>query len=65
MSQRSDMMKLIRAAKKQGCLVDRLGSGHWRITTPSESVVIAAFSPRTAGGVRDTKARLKRAGVSV
>lgn len=62
---RADMMKLLKRAKKCGCSVERRGSGHWKITTPSGVSVIAAFSPRTAGGYRSTINDLRKAGVQI
>ena len=62
---RSDMMKLIKRAKKNGCSAERTGSGHWRITTPSNQVIIASFSPSNPGAYRDTIRDLRRAGVEL
>lgn len=65
MSHQGDMSKLIKAVRKQGCLVERTTSSHWKITTPSGIKVIAAFSPSTAGGVRATIRYLQKAGVKL
>lgn len=65
MSQRSEIMKLIKAAKRAGCEVEQSRNGHWKIRTPNGSLVVAPFSPRTHRGVRDTVARLKAAGVKL
>lgn len=62
---RSDMMKLIKKAKSQGCSVERSGNGHWRITTPKGGIVMASFSPRTPGAYRDTIRDLRKAGVQL
>lgn len=65
MSHRSDMSKLLRRAAKKGCTVQRNGRGHWKVTTPSGVVVVAAFSPSTPGGVRAVQQHLRRAGVDI
>ena len=65
MSHRSDMMKLIKSVKKQDCLVERASSGHWKITTPNGTKVIASFSPTTSNGVRDVIRYLQKAGVKL
>lgn len=65
MSHRADMMKLIKLAKKAGCTVERTGSGHWKITTPSGAVLITSFSPSSPIPYRDTVQHLKKAGVKL
>lgn len=62
---RADMMKLLKKAKKAGCSVERTGSGHWMITTPSGRTILCAFSPRTAGAYRGTINALRKAGVKL
>ena len=62
---RSDMMKLLRRAEKEGCLVDRLTNGHWKITTPSGVVIRTSFSPGNAGAYRVTLRNLRKAGVEL
>lgn len=62
---RADMMKLVKKAKKQGCLVERSGSGHWKIKCPNGTVVIASFSPSAPGAYRDTIRNLRKAGVDL
>jgi hypothetical protein len=59
------MTKLLRAAKKLGCSVERTSGGHWKVITPSGEVIIAAFSPRSAKSVHDIRHRLRRAGVDI
>lgn len=59
------MMKLVKQAKKQGCTVERTGSGHWKITTPSGTVLVTSFSPSNPGAYRDTIRALRKAGVSL
>jgi hypothetical protein len=63
MSHRSDMMKLVKLARKKGCTVERTGSGHWKITTPSGEVLITSFSPSNPGPHRDLIRYLRKAGV--
>lgn len=63
MSHRGDMMKLVKLAKKHGCTVERTGSGHWKITTPSGLTIVTSFSPSNPGPYRDTVRYLKKAGV--
>lgn len=66
MSQRSEMGKLIRKARKAGCHVEQAKrGGHWKITTPDGQLIVAPFSPGTHRGVRDTIARLKAAGITI
>lgn len=62
---RSDMMKLVKVAKKRGCSVERTGSGHWKITTPSGVVLVTSFSPSNPGAYRDVIRALRKAGVSL
>jgi len=62
---RADMMKLLKQVQKQGCTVERTGSGHWRITTPNGAVLITSFSPKTAGVLRSTIRRLKKEGIEL
>lgn len=66
MSQRSEMGKLIKAARKQGCTIEQAKrGGHWKIRTPDGQLIVAPFSPGTHRGVRDTIARLKAAGITI
>lgn len=65
MSHRGDMIKLIKLVKKAGCTVDRTGSGHWKITTPSGVTVITAFSPSKSSSYRNAVHDLKKAGVKL
>jgi hypothetical protein len=60
---RSDMMKLIKLAKKHGCTAERTGSGHWKIVCPNGSTLTASFSPSRPGAYRDTIKALRKAGV--
>jgi len=60
---RSDMMKLMKRAKKHGCIVERTGGGHWKITTPSGAVITTSFSPSNPGPYRDTLRALQKEGV--
>lgn len=62
---RADMMKLVKRAKKEGCTLERDGRSHWKITTPSGTVITASFSPRTPGAYRDTIRALRQAGVEL
>ena len=59
---RSDMMKLVKLAKKNGCTVERTGSGHWSFTTPNGTRIIASFSPSTQHALRSTIRDLRKAG---
>lgn len=45
MSGRAEMMRLVKELKRQGFLVERTGSGHWRVRGESGDHVILAFSP--------------------
>lgn len=65
MSHRSDMTKLLKAAKKHGCEITRTGSGHWLVITPNGTRITAAFSPSTSGGVRMVRQQLAKAGVRI
>ena len=65
MSHRADMMKLVKLAKKNGCSVQRTGSGHWRITTPSGVSIVTSFSPSNPGPYRDVLRELRKAGVKL
>ena len=62
---RSDMMKLVKQAKRKGCTVVRSGNGHWKITTPDGTNLYASFSPTSPGAYRDTIRDLRKAGVSL
>jgi hypothetical protein len=59
------MKKLLRLAQKQGCTMQRLGSGHWRIVTPSGAVIVTSFSPAGPGAYRITLHELRKAGVDL
>lgn len=65
MSKRAEMHKLLKAAQKAGCLIERKSNGHYRITTPSGVWIPAAFSPSTNNGVSITRRRLRKAGVDI
>jgi predicted RNA binding protein YcfA (HicA-like mRNA interferase family) len=53
---------LVRELRKAGFLVERTGSGHWRVRRPDGGgMVIMAFSPRSAG-MQKTLARLRDIG---
>ena len=62
---RSDMMKLVKKAKSQGCTVEKDGRSHWKITTPNGQKFHASFSPRSPGAYRDLLRDLRKAGVSL
>jgi hypothetical protein len=62
---RSDMMKLVKKAKKAGCSTERAGSGHWRIVAPNGTLITASFSPSNPGSYRDTIRALRKAGVEL
>jgi hypothetical protein len=59
------MMKLVKKAKSKGCQVERTGTSHWKITTPSGLVIVTSFSPSNPGPYRDTLKALKKAGVQL
>jgi hypothetical protein len=62
---RADMMKLLKRAQKQGCIVSRTGSGHWKIVCPNGTRLTASFSPTSAGAYRDTIKALRKEGLSL
>ena len=59
------MRKLLKLAEKQGCITERLGSGHWRVVTPSGVVITTSFSPASPGVYRITLHKLRKAGVDL
>ena len=58
---RREMLQLVRALKKQGFTVERTGGGHWKVRREGGTMVIMAFSPRSAA-MQKTLARLKEIG---
>jgi predicted RNA binding protein YcfA (HicA-like mRNA interferase family) len=55
-SGRSERMQLVRRLKSAGFLVERTGSGHWRVTNPNrEGVVLMAFSPTSTANHKTLK----------
>lgn len=62
---RSDMMKLVKKAKKAGCSAERTGSGHWRIVAPNGTLITTSFSPSNPGSYRDAIRALRKAGVEL
>jgi len=59
---RRERATLVRDLRKAGFIVERTGSGHWRVRPPSgEGLVIMAFSPRSTAAHK-TLALLKDIG---
>lgn len=66
MSHRKDMQQFVLGAEKLGCTVTYSGSGHWKIKTPSGAIIICPSTPRELSrSVKNTTARLRKAGVSI
>ncbi len=64
MSRRKDVERVVRAARTQGFLVDRAGTGHWRVRTGAGTFITTlASTPSDQRGVLNALARLKRAGL--
>jgi predicted RNA binding protein YcfA (HicA-like mRNA interferase family) len=62
MSGRAEQMKLVKALKKQGFVVERTGSGHWKVTHPErDDCTYMSFSPRGTPQHKTLK-RLKEMG---
>ena len=62
MSNRSEMMRLVKRIRKQGLNVERTGSGHWKVTRPGGGdCVIMGFSPNHSG-MHKTMKRLEELG---
>lgn len=57
--------QLLKALKRQGCLVEHTGSGHIRITLPQGDTIILAHSPSDRRAWLNDRARLRRAGVAL
>jgi hypothetical protein len=56
MSGRSETMQLVNQLRKDGLVVERTGSGHWKVTRPGhKGMVILAFSPRKRGNMKTMK----------
>lgn len=56
MSGRAERMQLVRKLKRAGFIVDRTGSGHWRVQNPeSGEFVIMAFSPTSTSDHKTRK----------
>ena len=55
---------LARAARRAGWTITSTGSGHTRWRSPSGQVVIVAATPGRWRSIRNTRADLKRAGLS-
>ena len=50
MSGRAETMKLVKDLQRQGFIVIRTGSGHWRVTHPErDGYCTLSFSPKGAG----------------
>lgn len=55
-------MKLVKQLRSAGFIVERTGSGHWKVTNPETGKFVnMAFSPRS-GGQHKTLKRLKEIG---
>jgi hypothetical protein len=64
MSRRKDVEHVVREARKQGFIVDRTSTGHWRLrTADGVFVVMLAGTPSDSRGLLNALARLKRAGM--
>lgn len=56
MSGRSERMQLVRRLKSAGFMVERTGSGHWRVQHPhGGDVVVMAFSPTSTSDHKTRK----------
>lgn len=56
MSGRAERMQLVRRLKKAGFVVERTGSGHWRVQHPGGGdVVVMAFSPTSTSDHKTRK----------
>jgi hypothetical protein len=57
---------MVRKAEKAGCDATYSGAGHWKIKTPSGQTVVCSSTPRdTKRSIKNTVARLRRAGVQI
>jgi predicted RNA binding protein YcfA (HicA-like mRNA interferase family) len=59
-----DMNVLIKAAESQGWTVTYRGSGHYRFKSPSGAVVFTSSTPGGGRALANTKALLKRNGLT-
>lgn len=62
MSGRTERMRLVRDLRKAGFVVERTGSGHWKVNHPDDPsrFVIMAFSPNSTA---EHKTRKRLAGI--
>ena len=56
MSSRGETMKLVKDLRSKGFVVERTGSGHWKVTRPGrQGSVVMGFSPNCPPGHRTFK----------
>lgn len=64
MSRNHDVDDLIEQARTLGAIVRRTAKGHWKIVVPGGGIVVCPGSPSCSRSVRDTRAQLRRAGMT-
>lgn len=63
----SDLRKLIKTARQAGWTVEMTRNSHWKFLPPDPALppIIEAGSGSDVRGVKNTRARLRRCGLSV
>lgn len=55
-----DVRELIRTVEREGCEVERLGSGHFRISRPGHPDTVTLSGTATSSGVQyDTRKKIR------
>lgn len=60
-----EIRRLVEAAKRHGCRVERKGSGHLAVYAPNGDIINLPFTPSDHRAVLNCRSQLRRAGVSI
>ena len=60
-----EIRRLVEAAKRHGCRVERKGSGHLAVYAPNGDIINLPFTPSDHRAVLNCRSQLRRAGVGV
>lgn len=61
----TDLDQILREAEKQGCRIEQSKGNHWKIFVPNGSIIVTASTPSDYRSLRNTRARLRKAGIVV
>ncbi len=60
---RKDIERLLDLARSQSWTVERAGSGHWKLRSPTGAIVILPFSPNSGRAYHYSRSLLRRHGL--